>query len=233
MLDDNHSRRRVNKPAPLSKDRGLGQNDSESQKLTDVAAILDEIEGLVAQTEPTDPDQIEPTTSQTAQSVSSDPTPVPQVDPSTTEADFDINELEAELENAIASELGEEIHNQTTEEVIETTSSNTNEVAETLQPPIEQEDQTTEVEAVDPTDLGEVKMLSTTPTPTGFTRMMITIASPLENLAPRDRLIVNIAVLSLVLWVPLIWFLTIQHNSDTAKVATQLQQQAAAATPIE
>jgi hypothetical protein len=172
-----------------------------------VASILDEIEGIVSGIEPTlTPKSEEPPAKPELQTPVAEATPEPATAAESTpeSLEFSIGRLEAELEDAIATELGGELRPD-----METPP------AEVVAPqgptpksvPTEKPAEGADVIEGPPEKFEELPSLHRSNAHDLLAMVLSPVVTPIERLSPRDRILVNVAVLSVVLWVPIVWFL--------------------------
>lgn len=127
---------------------------------------------------------------------------------------FDIDELEQELDVAIAAELGETPEQapvQANEEppeperTPEPIATPAPEPAEAVTPP-QRLPRPRRSPRRDQPDVPE-QATSTGPTHTLAARILAPCTRPVERLSPNARMLLNIVVISTALWVPLVWFM--------------------------
>ena len=208
MSTDDRSKKRVNTPDEGSSRARSFHGVARSETLADVASILDEIEGIVSSSgslkaeKPGTPERTTPVRQAPPDEDSATRMPEEQ------SIDFDMNQLEAEMESAIASELGENTV---------APSQGTGTEASTGEPmgtPFQAVQEATMEQVVDVVDLHddfeqwelEPRVRPLQLAGKAFFR---TAASPVEKLSDRDRLLVNVTVLSLLFWVPIVWVLAV------------------------
>lgn len=204
MPYDERSTRQLGSPRHSPSRTGGFHPVSSNEKLADVATILDEIEGIVSGIEPSNPPKSTDSPEEPERAA-----PAAEASPSIPEPlEFSIERLEAELEDAIATELGGEPHaaKDATPTVVLTPTEPTPEPS-----PTEKPSEGADVIELPPEEFEQPSGEVTPGHRLGSHHLLAMVfcpcAAPIERLSARDRLLVNVVVLSLVFWVPIVWFL--------------------------
>ena len=210
MTQDSHAKRRLTNRPHKSGELANSQTGPEHENLEDVTNILDELEGLSENREAS------------LHTESSIHESLKDAAPLTDVSEFSIDQLEAELEDAIASELGsvEDVVKETLppEQVSVPAPVAAPTVRETE--PLHQTAQATEIAEHSTEFLPAPK--EHRPVTAKF---VAPFAAPIEKLSARDRFVVNMAVLSLALWVPVVWFLAVKENPGLMGLTSHLNDQ--------
>lgn len=205
MSDQRSTRRTIASSSDQKPDAPMSAPESEAPK--EVASVIDEIEDLVV-----DPDvQIAnakkaPTPRERSQPVTIQPPNAFHLNENVDEKMFDIEELEQELDVAIAAELGQEetrTPTQTEEETEKRDEVSDLGIASRPTPKSESpQTPSTENQYDEPEQTRSNERRYTF-----AARLLAPCTRPVERLSPNIRILLNILVISTALWVPLVWLM--------------------------